>query len=80
MNVSHRALEIASDRLRLEQMPEKQRERIKLFQGSLMYRDRRLTGYEAAAVVEVIEHLEPPAGSARGVPSEPCSSSRVRAR
>ncbi len=60
VDVSHRALEIASDRLRLEQMPEKQRERIKLFQGSLMYRDRRLTGYEAAAVVEVIEHLEPP--------------------
>lgn len=59
VDVSHRALEIASDRLRLERMPEKQRERIKLFQGSLMYRDRRLAGYDAAAVVEVIEHLDP---------------------
>ena len=60
IDVSHRALEIASDRLRLERMPEKQQERIKLLQGSLMYRDRRLAGYDAAAVVEVIEHLDPP--------------------
>jgi 3' terminal RNA ribose 2'-O-methyltransferase Hen1 len=60
VDVSHRALELASDRLRLERMPEKQQERIKLFQGSLMYRDRRLAGYDAAAVVEVIEHLDPP--------------------
>jgi hypothetical protein len=29
-------------------------------QGSLMYRDKRLAGYDAAAVVEVIEHLDPP--------------------
>lgn len=60
VDVSHRALEIASDRLRLERMPEKQKERIKLFQGSLTYRDGRLAGYDAAAVVEVIEHLDPP--------------------
>jgi 3' terminal RNA ribose 2'-O-methyltransferase Hen1 len=25
-----------------------------------MYRDKRLSGYDAAAVVEVIEHLDPP--------------------
>ncbi len=60
MDVSHRALEIAGDRLRVERMPEKQRERLKLLQGSLMYRDRRLEGYDAAAIVEVIEHLDPP--------------------
>ena len=28
--------------------------------GSLTYRDRRLSGFDAAAVVEVIEHLDPP--------------------
>jgi 3' terminal RNA ribose 2'-O-methyltransferase Hen1 len=28
-------------------------------QGSLIYRDPRLEGFDAAAVVEVIEHLEP---------------------
>jgi 3' terminal RNA ribose 2'-O-methyltransferase Hen1 len=60
MDVSYRALEIASDRLRLEQLPPKQRERIRLIHGSLMYRDSRLTGFDAAAVVEVIEHLDPP--------------------
>lgn len=60
MDVSHRALEIASERLHLDTMPAKQRERLKLMQGSLTYRDRRLEGYDAAAIVEVIEHLDPP--------------------
>jgi 3' terminal RNA ribose 2'-O-methyltransferase Hen1 len=60
MDVSHRALEIASNKLRLERMPERQRQRIRLIHGSLMYRDTRLTGFDAAAVVEVIEHLDPP--------------------
>jgi 3' terminal RNA ribose 2'-O-methyltransferase Hen1 len=60
MDVSYRALEAASRRLGLEQMPPRQRERIRLIHGSLMYRDSRLTGFDAAAVVEVIEHLDPP--------------------
>ncbi|HEX8492188.1 MAG TPA: 3' terminal RNA ribose 2'-O-methyltransferase Hen1 [Pyrinomonadaceae bacterium] len=58
MDVSHRALEIASDRLRLERLPSKTKERVKLIQGSLTYRDRRLAGFDAATVVEVIEHLD----------------------
>lgn len=58
MDVSVRSLEIASDRLHLEEMPAKQRERIELLHGSLIYRDRRLENYEAAAVVEVVEHLD----------------------
>ena len=33
---------------------------MRLLQGALTYRDRRLAGYDAAAVVEVIEHLDPP--------------------
>src|SRR5215207_2952370 len=60
MDVSYRALEIARDRLKLDRMPPMQRERIELIHGSLMYRDQRLTGFDAAAVVEVIEHLDPP--------------------
>jgi 3' terminal RNA ribose 2'-O-methyltransferase Hen1 len=60
MDVSHRALEIASDRLHLDRLPEKQRQRIQLLHGSLLYRDKRLAGFEAAAVVEVIEHLDQP--------------------
>ena len=60
LDVSTRTLERAADRLRLEQIAQKQRERIRLIQGSLTYRDRRLEGFDAAAVVEVIEHLDPP--------------------
>jgi len=60
MDVSHRSVEIAAEKLHLDRLPEKQRERIAIFQGSLMYRDKRLAGYDAAAVVEVIEHLDEP--------------------
>ena len=64
LDVSHRALEIAHERLKLERLPTRQRERLKLIQGSLMYRDNRLAGYDAATVVEVIEHLDEPRLSA----------------
>ncbi len=60
MDVSHRSLEIASAKLRLERMPERQRKRIQIMQGSLLYRDTRLNGFDAAALVEVIEHLDTP--------------------
>jgi 3' terminal RNA ribose 2'-O-methyltransferase Hen1 len=60
MDVSIRSLEIANERLHLERLPPKQRERIRLMHGSLMYRDQRIAGYDAAAVVEVVEHLDPP--------------------
>jgi 3' terminal RNA ribose 2'-O-methyltransferase Hen1 len=60
MDVSYRSLEVAAQRLRLDRMPTKQKERLKLIHGSLMYRDPRLAGYDAATVVEVIEHLDPP--------------------
>jgi 3' terminal RNA ribose 2'-O-methyltransferase Hen1 len=58
MDVSWRSIEIAKERLHLDHLPEKQRARIELIQGSLMYRDRRFEGFDAAAVVEVIEHLD----------------------
>ena len=60
VDVSHRSLEMAHERLRLERMPDRQRQRIKLIHGSLMYRDKRLFGFDGAAVVEVIEHLDEP--------------------
>ena len=60
MDVSHRALKIAQERLHHDRLPEKQKERLRLFQGSLGYRDKRLAGYDAAAVIEVIEHLDLP--------------------
>ena len=64
MDVSIRTLEIATKRLKMDRMPTQQAERLRLIHGSLMYRDKRLEGYDAAAVVEVIEHLDPPRLSA----------------
>jgi 3' terminal RNA ribose 2'-O-methyltransferase Hen1 len=60
LDVSIRTLEIAARRLKLERLPEAQASRVKLIHGSLMYRDRRLDGFDAASVVEVVEHLDPP--------------------
>ena len=51
-------------RLGYDRLPPKQSERIKLIHGSLIYRDKRLDGFDAAAVVEVVEHLDPPRLSA----------------
>ncbi len=59
MDVSSRTLEQAAGRLRLDRLPPYKQRRIQLIHGSLTYRDARLAGYDAAAVVEVIEHLEP---------------------
>lgn len=60
MDVSSRVLDVAESRLKLDRLAPKQRARIRLLHGSLMYRDARLQGFEAAAVMEVIEHLDPP--------------------
>lgn len=64
MDVSVRSLESAKTRLRLDDLPARQKDRIRLLHGSLMYRDKRLHGFDAAAVIEVIEHLDPPRLSA----------------
>ena len=60
VEVSAPALERAAERLHLERMTPRQRGRLQLIQGALTYRDARLEGYDAAALVEVIEHLDPP--------------------
>jgi 3' terminal RNA ribose 2'-O-methyltransferase Hen1 len=64
MDVSVQALGRAVQRLGYDRLPPKQRERIELIHGSLIYRDKRLSGFDAAVVVEVIEHLDPPRLSA----------------
>jgi 3' terminal RNA ribose 2'-O-methyltransferase Hen1 len=59
LDVSARSLEIAARKLRTDRMNERQRARVRLLQGSLTYRDERLAGFDAAVLMEVIEHLEP---------------------
>ncbi|TYB68477.1 3' terminal RNA ribose 2'-O-methyltransferase Hen1 [Nonomuraea sp. PA05] len=60
MDVSPMALTIAARKLRLDRMPDARRARLTLFQGALTYTDKRLSGYDAAVLMEVIEHVDPP--------------------
>jgi 3' terminal RNA ribose 2'-O-methyltransferase Hen1 len=60
VDVSVRSLEEARRRLKLDSMHDAQRERISLLHSPLTYRDKRLTGFDAAALVEVVEHLDRP--------------------
>jgi 3' terminal RNA ribose 2'-O-methyltransferase Hen1 len=59
VDVSARALQLAARQLKLDQMPDNKRERLTIFQSSLTYRDDRLAGLDAAALMEVIEHVDP---------------------
>jgi 3' terminal RNA ribose 2'-O-methyltransferase Hen1 len=67
LDVSHQALKRAAERLHLTEAASnaqspgarRHRGRLTLLHGSLTYRDSRLEGFDAAAVVEVVEHLEP---------------------
>lgn len=60
VDVSHRALEAAAARLHLDTLPERQRARVELAQSSLTYTDARVAGFDAAVLMEVVEHVDPP--------------------
>lgn len=62
LDVSSRTLDIAESRIERDRRSAaaRQQDRLRLIHGSLMYRDARLAGFDAAAVVEVVEHLDPP--------------------
>ncbi|MEO1204962.1 MAG: 3' terminal RNA ribose 2'-O-methyltransferase Hen1 [Pseudomonadota bacterium] len=58
VDVSSVSLERAERRLRLDRVPDKDKGRVRVLLGALTYRDRRIEGFDAAALVEVIEHLD----------------------
>ncbi|MBS1703554.1 MAG: 3' terminal RNA ribose 2'-O-methyltransferase Hen1 [Armatimonadetes bacterium] len=60
VDVCVRSLEFAARRLHLSDAGDALRNRLELVHGSLMYRDSRISGFDAAAIVEVIEHLDLP--------------------
>jgi 3' terminal RNA ribose 2'-O-methyltransferase Hen1 len=60
VDVSYRSLEVAQERLDRQHLPRNQWERLQLIQGALTYQDKRFIGYDAATVIEVIEHLDLP--------------------
>lgn len=59
-DVSSRSLQQAARRLHLDRMTERQAERVQLFQSALTYEDERFSGFDAAVLMEVIEHVDPP--------------------
>lgn len=56
VEVSATALKVAQKRLNIDEMGETS-SRMRLMQGSVVYRDKRLQGCDAVSVVEVIEHI-----------------------
>jgi 3' terminal RNA ribose 2'-O-methyltransferase Hen1 len=58
MDVSMRELQRAKRNLNFDELAPRMRERVDLMQGSVTYRDKRFEGFEGAALVEVIEHLD----------------------
>lgn len=59
LDVAVECLERASRRLRLDQLPEAQADRVQLLHGSVLYYDKRLEGLEALTLLEVLEHIDP---------------------
>lgn len=59
-DVDTRSLQYAARRLHLDRMSERQAARIELFQGALTYEDDRYAGFDAAVLMEVVEHVDPP--------------------
>jgi 3' terminal RNA ribose 2'-O-methyltransferase Hen1 len=59
VDASAAALDRAARRLRTDEMAPRQRQRVRLLLGALTYADRRLHGYDAAVLTEVVEHVDP---------------------
>nr|WP_156004158.1 3' terminal RNA ribose 2'-O-methyltransferase Hen1 [Streptomonospora sp. PA3] len=59
-DVSAATLEHALRRLRHDRLPERDQRRLEVFTASALYGDPRFRGYDAAVLMEVIEHIDPP--------------------
>ncbi|MCK6445634.1 MAG: 3' terminal RNA ribose 2'-O-methyltransferase Hen1 [Planctomycetes bacterium] len=59
VDVSRSVLSRAKERLGLDRAHSAVAARVELLQGSLTYRDARLSGFDAAVAIEVVEHLDP---------------------
>nr|WP_202888168.1 3' terminal RNA ribose 2'-O-methyltransferase Hen1 [Kribbella solani] len=59
-DVSARALISAKRRLRYDDLPDRQRDRLRFLQSSVTYSDERLAGLDAVVLMEVVEHVDPP--------------------
>ena len=59
-DVSTRSLQLAARRLHVDRMSERQAQRVQLFHSALTYEDERFAGFDAAVLMEVVEHVDPP--------------------
>lgn len=59
VDVASNVLQHAAQKLGLRRRQQEADPRLKLIQGALTYQDDRFSGYDAALLVEVIEHLDP---------------------
>jgi 3' terminal RNA ribose 2'-O-methyltransferase Hen1 len=59
-DVSARALVRAERRLHYDDLPDRQRDRLRFLQSSVTYADDRLAGLDAVVLMEVVEHVDPP--------------------
>ncbi|MCP2249812.1 3' terminal RNA ribose 2'-O-methyltransferase Hen1 [Lentzea aerocolonigenes] len=59
VDVSAKALQEAARKLHLDRLDDRRRERITLRQSALTYADTALAGYDAAVLMEVVEHVDP---------------------
>lgn len=57
-DVSSAALAKVERNLHMDTMTERTKDRLTLWQSSLVYRDQRLVGFDCAILMEVIEHIE----------------------
>lgn len=60
VDISARSLAMAARKLRLDRQRGPKADRVRLVQSALTYRDSRLVGFDAAVLMEVIEHLDEP--------------------
>ncbi|WP_456820606.1 3' terminal RNA ribose 2'-O-methyltransferase Hen1 [Cellulomonas sp. URHB0016] len=58
VDVSHRALQLAARRLHLDTLPDRLRQRVDLAQSSVTYADARVARFDAAVLMEVVEHVD----------------------
>lgn len=58
-DVSARSLEQAARIMNLDELADSDKDRITFLHSSAVYRDERIAGFDAVALMEVIEHIEP---------------------
>ncbi len=58
VDVAHSELCRAEKKLKFKDMHHESKQKVNLLQSSLMYRDKRFENYDAATLIEVIEHVE----------------------